>query len=202
MDISGVREALQAFYKAQGKKTAGAADEKAGVSFEDHMKNAAEKEGTVFPEGEDVVMSHPPLYTTQFPVDMKKPKEEMTLDEYKQYICNVVSGLPVSVSRKMNSSGMLIFKEDAFGHMKEDPEYEKAVVDMLRETYASEVSAYMPDVSYQVIGSGWEECYGSSIPVKNYGMIMAGLQASGLGTAGLGSLSGAVLGTAGSGVWL
>lgn len=190
MDISGIREVPEAFYGTQGRKAAGTAGGK-GISFkgcmEGAIKDAGKKEGPVFPEGEDVVMSHPPLYTTQFSVDMEKPREEMTLDEYKQYICNAVSALPVSTSRKLNSSGMLIFKEEAFRQMKENPEYEKAVVDMLREKYASGVSVYTPDVSYQVIGASEEECYGSAIPVKNYGQMMAGLQASGLGMAGLGS---------------
>lgn len=205
MDISGIREVPEAFYGMQGRKAAGTAGGK-GISFkgcmEGAIKDAGKKEGPVFPEGEDVVMSHPPLYTTQFSVDMEKPKEEMTLDEYKQYICNAVSALPVSTSRKLNSSGMLIFKEEAFREMKENPEYEKAVVDMLREKYAFGVSVYTPDVSYQVIGASEEECYGSAIPVKNYGQMMAGLQASGLGLAGLGSLGGALLGTALSGLGL
>ena len=187
MDISGIREAIQAFYETQNRKTAGAADREKQASFSDCIENAVKK-NAVFPKGEDVVMSHPPLYATQYEVDMDKPKEEMTMEEYKKYICNVVSGLPVSTGMRMGGSGALIFKEEAFESMKNNPEYEKEVIAMLRETYSAEVSPYVPNVSYQVIGASKEECYGSSIPVKNYGMMLAGLNASGLGLSGTGSL--------------
>lgn len=181
MDISGMKEAVQVLYEAQSRKTVGTASGKTGAVFADYMQEAVKGAGEVFPEGEDVVMNHPPLYTTKYGVDMGKPKEEMTLDEYKQYICNVVSGLPVSTSRKASSSGMLIFKEEAFESMKGNPEYEKTVLDMLRGKYSEEVSPYAPDVSYQVIGASEEECYGSAIPVKTYGMLLARMGTFGLG---------------------
>ena len=175
MDISGMKEVLQAFYAAQGvqeKETTGNVSRNKGVSFATYMKNAQKKEGTVFPEGEDVVMSHPPLYATKYEVDMTKPREEMTLDEYKQYLCNRISSLPVSTGMKVCGSGTLILREGAFESMKENPAYEEAVIGMLGKTYAQEVSSYMPKVSYQVIGASMEECYGSEIPVKNYGLMM------------------------------
>ena len=198
MDISGIREAIQAFYEAQGRKTA----ETAGIkqaSFADCMEDAVKKENTVFPDGEDVVMSHPPFSATQYEVDMEKPKEEMTMEEYKKYICNVVSGLPVSASMKAGSSGALIFKEEALESMKKNPAYEKEVIDMLRKEYSAEVSPYVPNVSFQVIGASKEECYGSSIPVKNYGMMMAGLNAAGPGLTGTGDPGMLSLGLSGSG---
>ncbi len=210
MDISRTQEAWRVFYEAQGKNV-GASGEKEGASFAGYIKEAKQKEVNqaeanqaeanqkgvnLFPEGKDVALRHPPLFATRFPVDDKKPREEMTLDEYKQYICNVISGLPVSASRKMNGSGVLLIKEEAFMQMKKEPAYEKEVVDMLRETYASEAQLYAPDVSYQVIGARKEDCYGAQIPVKSYGLMMAGLRASSLGGAGLGSLSQG-LGTAG-----
>lgn len=181
MDISAIREAIQALYEAQTKMTAGTAGGEKQASFADCIKGAVKKENTVFPDGEDVVMNHPPLYATQYEVDMEKPKEEMTMEEYKKYICNVVSALPVSAGKKAVGSGALIFKEEALESMKNDSAYEKEVVSMLRETYSAEVSPYVPNVSYQVIGASKEECYGSAIPVKNYGRMMAGLNASGLG---------------------
>ncbi len=196
MDISGIREAIQAFYEVRNRKTAYGQKQ---ASFSDCMEKAVKKENTVFPEGEDVVMSHPPLYATQYEVDMDKPKEEMTMEEYKKYICNVVSGLPVSTGMKTGASGALIFKEEAFESMKGNPEYEKEVITMLRETYSAEVSPYVPNVSYQVIGASKEECYGSAIPVKNYGMMLAGLNTSGLGLTGTGSLNALSLGLAGAG---
>ena len=77
-------------------------------------KEISKKEITVFPEGKDVIMAHPPTCRTNYGVDMNKSKDEMTLDEYKQYICNKVSGLPVSDSMRTCSSGVLIFKEEEF----------------------------------------------------------------------------------------
>lgn len=195
MDISGLKEAMQALYQAQSGKTTETSGRGSEVSFAGSMKEAMEKEamkkeGNAFPEGEDVVMSHPPLYATKYKVDMDKPKEEMSMDEYKQYICNRVSALPVSASMKVSGSGALIFKEEAFAGMKDDPEYEETVIGMLREKYASQVSPYMPNVSFQVIGASIEECYGSAIPLKNYGLAGTGnLSAWAYGLSGLGMLS-------------
>lgn len=208
MEISGLREAIQALYEAQVRQTAGTSEGKAGVSFRDCMDKAVKKEENVFPEGKDVVMGYPPQYATKYGVDMSKAKEKMTMDEYKQYICNVVSTLPVSAGMKASGSGVLILKEEAFESMKADPEYEEAVIDMLRETYAAEVSPYMPNVGFQVIGASKEECYGSVIPLKNYGLMTAVLNNSlsglGLGSFGisgldLGSLGTTVLGEGGFG---
>ena len=101
-------------------------------------KEISKKEITVFPEGKDVIMAHPPTCRTNYGVDMNKSKDEMTLDEYKQYICNKVSGLPVSDSMRTCSSGVLIFKEEAFESMKNDPSYENEVIQMLREGFSAE----------------------------------------------------------------
>ena len=203
--------------KAAGKNT---------VSFQEYMKNAAVGEAkgngtkttTVFPEGKDVVMAHPPIYRTKYSVDMNKPVEEMTLDEYKQYICNRVSGLPVSDSMKACSSGVLIFKEEAFESMKENPSYEKEVIQMLREGFSTELPGYAANVGYQVIGKSGDECYGAAIPVKSYGW-MQGMQngvtpanllssglwpygISGLGLSASGILSSGLLASGNSGLGL
>ena len=146
-------------------------------------KEIRKKEITVFPEGKDVIMAHPPTCRTNYGVDMNKSKDEMTLDEYKQYICNKVSGLPVSDSMRTCSSGVLIFKEEAFESMKNDPSYENEVIQMLREGFSAEIPGYAANVGYQVIGKSRGECYGAGIPVKNYGW-MAGLQ-NGLSLSGL-----------------
>ncbi len=171
---------------------------KNAVSFQEYMKNAAAgeteekgtgaKDMTVFPEGKDVVMAHPPIARTNYSVDMNKPREEMTLDEYKQYICNRVSSLPVSDSMRACSSGVLIFKEEAFESMKDNPAYENQVMDMLREGFSAELPSDGANVGYQVIGKSAEECYGAAIPVKNYGW-MQGLQ-SGLSSSELLTSSG------------
>lgn len=160
--------------KAEG---AGNTGEKITISFRESMENAIQRETAVFTEGEDVVMTCPPLYPTNYRVDMNKSREEMTLDEYKQYICNTVSSLPVSDSKKMCGSGVLIFKEEALESMKNDPAYEQEVIHMLGENFSEQLSTYEPHVEYQVIGRSKEECYGASIPLKNNGWMM-GAQSS------------------------
>lgn len=194
MEISGLREAVQAFYEAQSRQTAGTSDGKAGVSFRDCMDKAVKKEGNAFPEGKDVVMGYPPQYATKYGVDMSKAKEKMTMDEYKQYICNVISELPVSAGMRASGSGALILKEEAFESMKADPDYEEAVIDLLREKYAAEVSPYMPNVAYQVIGVSKEECYGAVIPLKNYALAAAVLNHSVSGISGIGNWAASGLG--------
>lgn len=161
-----------------GKNSVGKSDgagntvEKAGTSFHKYIENAIQKETRVFTEGKDVVMACPPLYRTNYQVDMNKPREEMSLDEYKQYICNTISSLSVSDSKRMCGNGVLIFKEEALESMKNDPAYEQEVIRMLGENFSKQLSDYEPYVEYQVIGKTKEECYGASIPLKSYGWMM------------------------------
>ena len=188
-----------------GKNSVGKSDgagntaEKAGTSFHKYIENAIQKETRAFTEGKDVVMTCPPLYRTNYQVDMNKPREEMSLDEYKQYICNTISSLSVSDSKRMCGNGVLIFKEEALENMKNDSAYEQEVIRMLGENFSKQLSDYEPYVEYQVIGKTKEECYGASIPLKSYGWMM-GVQ-SGLASRlllGSGStLSGYGLGSSG-----
>ena len=158
-----------------GKNSVGKSDgagntvEKAGTSFHKYIENAIQKETRAFTEGRDVVMACPPLYRTNYQVDMNKPREEMSLDEYKQYICNTISSLSVSDSKRMCGNGVLIFKEEALENMKSDSAYEQEVIRMLGENFSKQLSDYEPYVEYQVIGKTKEECYGASIPLKSYG---------------------------------
>ncbi len=161
-----------------GKNSVGKSDgagntvEKAGTSFHKYIENAIQKETRAFTEGKDVVMACPPLYRTNYQVDMNKPREEMSLDEYKQYICNTISSLSVSDSKRMCGNGVLIFKEEALENMKNDSAYEQEVIRMLGENFSKQLSDYEPYVEYQVIGKTKEECYGASIPLKSYGWMM------------------------------
>ncbi len=191
-----------------GKTVGGSAAEKIRASFREYMEDALQKETAVFPEGKDVVMSCPPLYRTNYQVDMNKPREEMTLDEYKQYVCNSVSSLPVSDSKKMCGSGVLIFKEEALESMKNNPAYEQEVIHMLGESFSTQLSDYEPHVEYQVIGKSKKECYGASIPLKNYGWMMGAqgalasplLSAAGFSGLGLASSGFSTLGLTSSGL--
>ena len=203
-----------------GKNSVGKSDgagntaEKAGTSFHKYIENAIQKETRAFTEGKDVVMACPPLYRTNYQVDMNKPREEMSLDEYKQYICNTISSLSVSDSKRMCGNGVLIFKEEALENMKNDSAYEQEVIRMLGENFSKQLSDYEPYVEYQVIGKTKEECYGASIPLKSYGWMMgvqsglasrlllgsaSNLSGYGLGSSGLltSNLSGYGLGSSG-----
>lgn len=171
--------------------------------FRAYLKDAIQKERTVFQEGGDVVMSYPPLMAVKYGVDMSKPVEDMTMDEYKQYLCNRVSALPVSTGMRIGGSGVLVFKEEAFENMKENREYEEAVLGMLAEKCVEEVPAgilNMPKVSYQVIGASLEESYGAEIPVKNYGLDGSLYGSLGQNSAlyGLTGMDGSLYGLAGS----
>lgn len=118
-----------------------------------------------FQEGEDVVMGFPPVLSTHYEVDAGKPAGDMTLEEYKRYICNKISDLPVSASARMNCHGTLILKEEAFVSMQKDPAYEKQVLQMLSEGFQVQYPFYAPNIGYQVIGGSAEECYGEALPM-------------------------------------
>lgn len=164
MSISGVNGIFGASNAVNNIETK---SQENSVRFQGCLENQMQKEKLVFPEGKDVVMGFPPAYYTNYDVDSSKSTEEMTLDEYKQHICNVVSSLPVSASVRTNCSGTLILKEEAFVNMKNDPEYEKTIINMLREGFTVQYPFYAPNVGYQVIGGTAEACYGECIPVNS-----------------------------------
>lgn len=168
-------KALTGKSKVEGRNDGAKTVSAETVSFQECFRDAVQRETSVFPAGEDVVMANPPVYATNYNVDRNKSRDAMTLDEYKQYICNKVSSLPISHSRRACSSGVLIFKEEAFESMKNNPDYEDEVMNMLQEDFSAQLSGYEPDVRYQVIGKTRAECYGAAIPIKNYGWMM-GLQ--------------------------
>ncbi|RKI24064.1 hypothetical protein D7V82_15600 [bacterium 1xD8-6] len=135
-------------------------------------KNASEKSGSSAWAG-DMVVSNPPSYFG-FTYDSSisnKPKEEMTTDEYKQWFMNEMSKMPVSSwFRSSFSSGSLVIKEEAFERMKNDPEYEKYVLNRIRSMYSvSSLPVGSNNVCYEVIGASPEECYGYAGPVGGSG---------------------------------
>lgn len=83
----------------------------------------------------DLVILRPPDYTG-FVCDDSfagKSKEEMTMDEYKQWFLNETSKMPVSAWVKSTvMGGSLTVTEECFARMKEDPEWEQTVLDMVR----------------------------------------------------------------------
>ena len=130
-----------------------------------------------------MVIPQPPNYSG-FTYDSSisnKPKEEMTMDEYKQWFMNQMSGMPVSSwVRSSFSSGALVIKEEAFERMKSDPEYEEYVLNRVRSYYSASSgwSIGSNNVSYEVIGASPEECYGYAGPAGGSSSNIAGNEKS------------------------
>lgn len=84
---------------------------------------------------------------------------------------NEMSQFPVNAwVRSTFSSGALVIKEEAFERMKNDPEYEKYVLNRVRTMYSvSSLPAGPNHVCYEVIGASPEECYGYAGPIGNGG---------------------------------
>ena len=159
-------------YANSSQKAAGTGNFAEEVQKAAEGKNAAEKSGSSAWAG-DMVVSNPPSYFG-FTYDSSisnKPKEEMTTDEYKQWFMNEMSKMPVSSwFRSSFSSGSLVIKEEAFERMKNDPEYEKYVLNRIRSMYSvSSLPVGSNNVCYEVIGASPEECYGYAGPVGGSG---------------------------------
>ena len=61
--------------------------------------------------------------------------EDMTMEEYKQYIYDKIIRLPVNPSQLQDAVAISI-SEEGFAAMKADPEYEKWVLDKLKSDFA------------------------------------------------------------------
>lgn len=136
------------------------------MSFASALQKAAGRKQT-FREGEDVVMGFPPAGPANYEPDESKDVSEMTLDEYKRYICNKISRLPVSDSARLNTHGVLVLKEEAFVSMQKDPAYEEKILNMLQKGFQTQYSFYSPNIGYQVIGGSEQECYGEGVPIRS-----------------------------------
>ena len=157
-------------------------------SFADEVQRAEESHSTQAKSNSsawegDMVVPQPPNYSG-FTYDnniSRKSKDEMTMDEYKQWFMNEMSGMPVSSwVRSSFSSGALVIKEEAFERMKNDPEYEKYVLNRVRSYYSASSgwSIGSNNVSYEVIGASPEECYGYAGPAGGSGSNITGNEKS------------------------
>lgn len=92
----------------------------------------------------------------------------MTLDEYKQWVANEMSQMPVSVWYQCTCvGGSLTITEECFKRMKTDPEWENTVLGMVREMYSVNGIMGSKMIGFQVIGASEAECYGEGIPVDS-----------------------------------
>jgi hypothetical protein len=151
------------------RKTAETGKFAGAVQKAEEDKRTAGKTGSSAWEG-DMVVPQPPNYNG-FTYDSSisnKPKEEMTMDEYKQWFMNEMSGMPVSGwYRSTCVGGALTITEECFERMKTDPEWEKTVLGMVRKMYSCTGIMGSKMIGYQVIGATPEQCYGEGIPVKD-----------------------------------
>ena len=144
-------------------------------NFADEVQKAEESRSTQTKSNSsawagDMVVPQPPTYRG-FTYDSSisnKSKEEMTMDEYKQWFMNEMSKMPVSAWYSSTCvGGALTITEECFERMKNDPEWEKTVLGMVRNMYSSSGLMGSKMIGYQVIGASPEQCYGEGIPVKN-----------------------------------
>lgn len=85
---------------------------------------------------------------------MEITSKEMTLEEYKQYIHDKISQIPVSPSQ-MSSSFSVHISDAGFEAMRADPEYEKWVLDTLKYNFG--------------FNNPWAGICGGSYVVHNFG---------------------------------
>ena len=144
-------------------------------NFADEVQKAEESRSTQSKSNSsawagDMVVPQPPTYRG-FNYDSSisnKSKEEMTMDEYKQWFMNEMSKMPVSAWYSSTCvGGALTITEECFERMKNDPEWENTVLGMVRNMYSSSGLMGSKMIGYQVIGASPEQCYGEGIPVKN-----------------------------------
>ncbi len=138
-------------------------------STEVDFQSEIEKKKQVFPDG-DMVISHPPRRSSfQYDTSISnKSKEDMTLDEYKKWVANEMSQMPVSGWYQSTCiGGSLTITEECFERMKKDPEWENTVLDMVREMYSVNGIMGSKMIGFQVIGASEAECYGEGVPVDS-----------------------------------
>lgn len=153
-------------------------NEKVSESFSDKIvetvENSAITDSSTIKFPGDVNISYPPNLTNisyNSSISLKS-KDEMTLDEYKQWVMNEISQMPVSGwARSTYSSGAIIIKEEAFERMKTDPEYEEYVLNRVRSACSVQGLAGCSNyIGYDVIGASPEECYGYAGPAGGSGV--------------------------------
>ena len=137
----------------------------------EESKNSADTSNVMYPG--DVTIEYPPRINNAVnnSVVSEKSKDEMSLDEYKQWVMNQLSQIPESGwVRSTFSSGSIVIKEEAFERMKNDPEYENYVLNRVRSAYSVQgLPVGSNNVSFDVIGASPEECYGYAGPVGKSG---------------------------------
>lgn len=138
----------------------------------EESKNSVDTSNVMYPG--DVTIDYPPRINNAVnnSVVSEKSKDEMSLDEYKQWVMNQISQFPVSGwVRSTFSSGSIVIKEEAFERMKNDTEYENYVLNRVRSAYSVQgLPVGSNNVGFDVIGASPEEWYGYAGPVGKSGL--------------------------------
>lgn len=91
--------------------------------------------------------------------------EDMTLEEYKEYFNEKMSGLYTHPSQR-NRNDIIDITDAAYKRMQTDPEYEKKILDALAKNKAVNFGNYIPQISYMHIDDTYEKCYGYTQGMK------------------------------------
>ena len=99
--------------------------------------------------------------------------EDMTLEEYKEYFNEKMSGLYTHHSQRLythpsqrNRNDIIDITDAAYKRMQTDPEYEKKILDALAKNKAVNFGNYIPQISYMHIDDTYEKCYGYTQGMK------------------------------------
>ena len=79
-------------------------------------------------------------------------KKEMTLDQYKKYIQDIISRMPVHPTQS-GRTWLFDISDEGYEAMKNDPEYEKYVLDTIRSTFSAFDSSRSKGVSVFHLGA-------------------------------------------------
>ena len=89
----------------------------------------------------------------------------MTLEEYKEYFNEKMSGLYTHPSQR-GMNWVIDITDAAYKRMQSDPEYEKKILDALAKNKAVDFGGNIPVVAYTHIDDTYEKCYGYTQGMK------------------------------------
>lgn len=102
-------------------------------TYSNFLKNYGTRNNTVFTDSFEEKISA--AYSEKTAKAEEKSAAEMSMEEYKRYIHDKISQIPINPSQSRNSIAINI-SEAGFEAMKNDPKYEEWVIDKLREDFA------------------------------------------------------------------
>lgn len=94
-------------------------------------------------------------------------KNAMSMSEYRQWFRGEVAGIQTEAyAYSPYLSDTLVIKEEAFEKMKSDPEWEKEVLDKIREHCYGKKFTGAKAIGCQIIGASRDACHEEGIPVR------------------------------------